>query len=250
MIDRRQLKLEARDILRGARSSPWVFALVYLLIAGSLTLLNDMTSGAWIASLRRLDPDLPVPDFLLRAASIPPLAATFIGVIVPLINSVLGAGQILYHLGIRSGREMPLSTLFEGFNQAGRVIVLALLQTVLITLWSFLFIIPGIVAAYRYRFALYDLLEDPSLRPLEALRMSSAQTYGYKAELFLLDLSFLGWFLLSALTLNLASVWVTPYYEQTQVGYFRTIKRTKRIGALPPEERRPYDGPDPFGPSV
>ena len=251
MIDRRQLKLEARDILRGARSSPWVFALVFLLITGSLTLLNDVTSGAWITSLRRMDPDFPVPAFLERAASIPPLAATFIGVIVPLINAVLNAGGALYHLGIRRGREMPLSTLFDGFAQAGRVIVLSLLQTVFIMLWSFLFIIPGLIAAYRYRFALYNLLEIPELSPLEALRMSSAQTYGYKTDLFLMDLSFIGWFLLGLLTLNLAFIWVTPYHTQTLVGYFQTIKRANGIGYLPEEERRrPFDGPDPFGPSA
>ena len=66
-------------------------------------------------------------------------------------------------------------------------------------LWSLLFIIPGIIAGYRYRFALYNLCENPEMGVMEALNMSKAQTRGHKWELFVLDLSFLGWELLCTL---------------------------------------------------
>ena len=59
--------------------------------------------------------------------------------------------------------------------------------------------IPGIVASYRYRFAMYNLLENPDLEILEALNMSKQQTFGYKGQLFVLDLSYLGWGLLASL---------------------------------------------------
>ena len=251
MIDRRRQKEEARAVLRTAVSSPWIFSLVFLLITGVLTLVNDYTSGSFVTSLQRIDPSIPIPAFLQRAAAIPRPAVIFVSIFVPLCNALLSAGSNLYHLGIRSAREMPLSTLFDGFGQAGRIIVLALLQYIFIFLWSMLFIIPGIIAAYRYRFAMYDLLENPELSPMEALRMSSAQTYGYKTDLFVMDLSFLGWYILAALTLGILSIWVTPYHTQTEVGYFRTAKRTKGIGYLPPEDRpAPDNGQDPFGPSV
>lgn len=251
MPDRVQLKQEAREILRGARISPWLFALVFLLITDVLGTLNTLTSGSLVARLQQFYPQVPVPAILLRFTALPRPLVTFIAVFVPLLNLLLEAGSALYHLGVRQGREMPLSTLFEGFSLAGRIIVLGLLQVVFVTLWSMLFVIPGVAAAYSYRFALYNLLEDPSLSPLEALRMSKAQTYGYKMDLFILDLSFLGWLLLAALTLDLLSIFVTPYYTQTLIGYFQTVKRAKGIGYLPEEERRPpYDGPDPFGPSL
>ena len=251
MPDRVQLKREAREILRGARISPWLFALVFLLITDALGMLNTLTSGSLVARLQQFYPQVPVPDVLLRFASLPRMLVTFIAVFVPLLNMLLETGSALYHMGVRKGREMPLSTLFEGFSLAGRVIVLGLLQTVFVALWSMLFIVPGVVAAYSYRFALYNLLEDPSLSPLEALRMSKAQTYGYKAELFILDLSFLGWFLLAALTFDLLSIFVMPYHTQTLLGYFRDVKRIKGIGCLTEEERQQFhNGPDPFGPSL
>ena len=62
-----------------------------------------------------------------------------------------------------------------------------------------LFIIPGIIAAYSYRFAPYNLYENPGISVMEALDMSKRQTMGYKGQIFTLDLSYLGWTLLASL---------------------------------------------------
>ena len=66
-----------------------------------------------------------------------------------------------------------------------------------------LFVIPGIIAAYRYSFAMLNLCENPELGVMEALNLSKQQTNGYKMQLFLLQLSFIGWYLLAA-----AVMWV------------------------------------------
>ncbi|MBE6989811.1 MAG: DUF975 family protein [Ruminococcaceae bacterium] len=256
MIERTRLKQEARDILRGAQVSPYGFTLLYMVITFVLSAVDFyITAPATIERILSAYPELEgtlvVPAFLMHAPFSPGISF-FIRILSALISLVLAAGLALYHLGIRQGREMSFSTLFEGFSFAGRVILLSLLQYIFIYLWSFLFFIPGIIAAYRYRFALYDLLEVPDLSPLEAIRMSKAQTSGFKLDLFVLDLSFLGWFLLGALTMGLADIWVGPYYEQTNVGYFLAIKRVKGIGWLPEDMLRdgPDSGSDPFGPSL
>lgn len=56
---------------------------------------------------------------------------------------------------------------------------------------------------------------------MEAISMSKAQTAGYKGDLFLLDLTFIGWNLLCSLTLGILSIWIAPYIIQTNIGYFR-----------------------------
>ena len=210
--------------------------------------IDEYTSlPARIADLAQVDPQLVLglPPFL-RNASFPRLPAMFIDVLSLLLTVTLGAGASLYHLGIRRGEEMPYSTLFDGFGMVGKVVAVGLLRAILIYLWSFLLIVPGIIAAYRYRFAMYNQLENPELSPIDALRMSRVQTSGFKGELFLLDLSFLGWMLLSVLTLGILSIWVSPYYQQTDVGYFRAIKSIKGIGLLPDGGDAP--GRDPTGP--
>ena len=131
---------------------------------------------------------------------------------------------------------MPYDTLFEGFGFAGKIILLNVLIGVFVFLWACLFIVPGIIAAYRYRFALYNLCENPELGVMEALAMSKAQTKGYKLDLFVLDVTFLGWSLLCALTAGILTIWVAPYVQQTNLAYFDAIKAEKGIGSLPGEE--------------
>lgn len=247
MIHRAQLKQEAKEVMRGAKVSPYGFTLVYLLIGLVLSFLGLYASApSTIASLeqfRDLNLNIQIPGYLTFLNSLPALptgAAGFVSILVALVAAVLEAGVILYHLGVREGKEMPFSTLFEGFGMAGRVIVLTLLEGIFVALWSMLFVIPGIVAAYRYRFALYNLCENPDLSAMDAIRMSKAQTRGFKGKLFVLDLSFIGWIFLSGLTCDILSIWLQPYMIQTDIGYFQAIKRIQGIGLLP--DSAPGDG--------
>ena len=85
-----------------------------------------------------------------------------------------------------------------------------------VLLWSLLFIIPGIIVAYRYYFVDYILAEDPSMEWDEVLELSTDLTNGIKMDLFILDLSFIGWELLDLVTFNLAHYFVAPYKETTR----------------------------------
>ena len=80
---------------------------------------------------------------------------------------------------------------------------------------------------------MYNLCENPEMGVMEALNMSKAQTYGFKAQLFLLDLSFLGWEILCGLTLGILNIWISPYIAQTNIGFFQEIKQIKGIGYFP-----------------
>ena len=107
----------------------------------------------------------------------------------------------------------------------------------------------GIVAAYRYRFAMLNLCENPEIGVMEALNMSKAQTLGFKWQLFVLDLSFIGWNILVSLTLGILDIWVAPYRAQANIAFFQEIKKIKGVGFFPPrpeddDQFRPHD---PFG---
>ena len=247
MPDRVQLKQEARGILNVARVSPYLFTFLLMGLLAAINGLDAFVSGSYAETLRMYMPREAIPAELLRAPAVPAVISTFVGVLVMLVGAVLRAGYSLYHLGIRDGRTMPYSTVWSCFSIAGRVILLAVVETVLITLWFMLFILPGIIAAYRYRFAVLNLLEDPELGVWDALRMSKAQTYGYKLDLFLLDLSFLGWMILCLLTFGVLYVWIGPYISQTNVCAFRAVKRATGVGSFPEE---PSDVPPDGGFSV
>lgn len=249
MLDRVQLKREAKEIVRGAHVSAYLFTFLYLIIVTVLNLISTYLDGTALSYMEFYFPDVPVPEFLSRVVQLPGTVVLFVSVLVWLLLTVLAAGCNLYHLGIRRGEEMGYTTLFDGFSFVGKVILLQLVMTLFITLWTMLFVIPGLIASYRYRFAMYNLCENPEMGVMEALAMSCSQTQGYKMDLFVLDLSFLGWNMLGVLTLGVANVWITPYYMQAELGYFQQIKQMKGIGWFPPQE----DGfvpQDPFNPEA
>ena len=248
LLDRVTLKREAKGIVKNARVSAYLFTLLFLVISWLLSGVSDYVSldadRAYYLSVAS-GVDL---SFLALHRALSPVLVTFVSVIVGLLNVLLDAGYALYHLGIRRREEMSYETLFDGFSFAGKLILLAIVQYIFIFLWSLLFVIPGIIAAYRYRFAIYNLCENPEMGVMEALNMSKAQTNGFKWQLFVLDLSFIGWSLLCGLTLGILYIWVQPYVTQTNIGYFQQIKGIKGIGWTPraPEQDGQFHPNDPF----
>ena len=104
------------------------------------------------------------------------LSFSFVSILVGLVALVLNAGYYCYCFGILRREQMPYESLFDAFPFAGKVILLSIVEGVFIFLWSMLFVIPGIIAAYRYSFAMLNLCENPELGVMEALNLSKQQT--------------------------------------------------------------------------
>ena len=250
MLDRVQLKMEARAITKNAKVSAYLFTLLYLAIGLVLDSLDWLTTGSSdvLVYMETYMPEVDVSFYPTSPLSLPPVVSGFISIVVSLVAVVLSAGYILYAMSVRKGLETPYATMFDGFLFAGKIILLSIVQYIFIFLWSLLFIIPGFIAGYRYRFALYNLCENPEMGVMEALNMSKAQTRGHKWELFVLDLSWIGWNILCALTLGILSIWITPYIQQTDIGYFQAIKEMSGIGYQSPRDDEfrsddRFDGP-------
>lgn len=250
MLSRIELKQNAKVLTKSARVSAYRITLIFMLILAALTLAEDYVGaneGVWVQV-----GDMEIlfrSSYLFSHPAFPTPVVLFVSVFVWLLGCVLSAGWILYHLGVRQGKVMPYDTLFEGFSFAGKIILLNVLMGVFVFLWACLFIVPGIIAAYRYRFALYNLCENPELGVMDALNMSKQQTRGYKLDLFVLDVTFLGWSLLCVLTAGILSIWITPYIQQTDLGYFEAIKAEKGIGRMPgrsPDEDEAFHHDDRF----
>ena len=148
------------------------------------------------------------------------------------ISGAATLGYARYNLNLVDHQEARVDDLFSQFHRLGQGFCMQFFRALFIFLWSLLFVIPGIIASYRYRFALYNLCENPEMSAMEALRMSKVQTNGYKMELFMLDLSFLGWSILCSLTAGILAIWVSPWITQTDIGYFEEIKRIKGVGRV------------------
>lgn len=101
----------------------------------------------------------------------------------------------------------------------------SLLYALYVFLWSLLLIVPGIMKAYSYAMVPYILAEYPEIPASRALNLSSRMMAGRRLDLFVLELSFIGWMLLSSLTFGiLAIAFAGPYMNTSYAGFYTTVR--------------------------
>lgn len=125
-----------------------------------------------------------------------------------------------------SSKNVTFNTFLQALEDHWLVSVLgALWYCLWVTLWSFLFVIPGIVKAYSYSMMFYVLAENPKIGAMKAMDISKILTQGHKADLFVMDLSFLGWSLLSACFCGIGFIWIIPYKTMSKTHAYYDLKR-------------------------
>lgn len=200
------LKQEARTALRGK----WMqFALLSLL----LLILNGVFS-------------LPGTLYSLAFPHTTPFGwGDGITLVLSLVYAVVTWGfTVMLLRNLRDPQFDELGALFDGFRQFGRIFTTLLLQFVYTMLWMLLLIVPGIVKAYSYSMTPYILYDRPDLQRNAAIELSMRMMRGHKMELFLLHLSFIGWFLLCVVTLGIGLLWLIPYVETTVAAFYEDLK--------------------------
>lgn len=140
---------------------------------------------------------------------------------------------IVIYLNITKGIKPAFGELFAHFDKLWIAIKVSFFTGLFTFLWSLLLIIPGIIKAYSYSMAMYIVAEDPEIGAREALKRSQDMMDGHKMELFVLNLSFLGWFLLGALTLGILYIWLIPYRDVTMANFYNSIKPASPIVDAP-----------------
>jgi len=110
-------------------------------------------------------------------------------------------------------------------NNYKNILIVMLWRGVLLFLWFLLFIIPGIIKTYAYRMVPYILAENPGINHRRAIELSEAMTAGQKWNMFVLDLSFLGWYLLGFLACCVGMIFVAPYVHATGAELFLSLRR-------------------------
>ena len=143
-----------------------------------------------------------------------------------ILGGPIALGNAQYLLDQHDCKELDFKTLFSKFEQFGTGFLMHLLMGLYTLLWGLLFVIPGIVAGYSYAMTPFILAEHPELTANEAIRASKEMMYGHKWELFCLDWSFFGWYLLCALTLGIGNFFVGPYTSAAYAAFYRQISGT------------------------
>ena len=230
IIDRTAAKLQAKQLIRESQPSMLTAALLYTLLTALIGWLSLRLTGVDTNTMNEMlqlaseGNSEAVMEMMTKAT--PSAGASLIDSLLRLAMAVVGVGFSLFVMNSVRRSQPAIGNLLDGFGMFPRVLFLIILQIVLIFLWSLLLVIPGIIAAYRYSFAVYVMIDHPEMSAMDCLRESKRLTTGYKRQLFLLDLSFIFWFLLTMIPVvgYIAQVYVTPYMESARVLYYEQIR--------------------------
>lgn len=136
-----------------------------------------------------------------------------------LITGALNLCLFSFFLSLVRGENLKFEDFFRGFKKFGAALAVYFLSTLFIFLWSLLFIIPGIMAAFSYAMTYFILQDHPDLGAIEIIKQSKEMMRGNRLKLFYLFCRFIGWFLLCFLTLGIGFLWFIPYVS-TSLSYF------------------------------
>ena len=182
----------------------------------TVTLFGKTYSG--LSSLMTLFGPLVLMYTLLSAA-----VAALIRLIV--LNPL--SFGLMNYMKKASTDEENANDVFRCFNQwedLKRVALTGFWRDLIVFLYSLLFVIPGIVKSYSYRFVPYLTEDEPDLDPQQILALSQEMTQGIKLDLFVLDLSFFLWYLLGAVTFNIGTYFIRPYINQTDAECYLEVR--------------------------
>ena len=201
-MDRKQLKAQAKEQIKGK---------IGVLIAVTLVIGAITAAASFLANL--------IPGVGLAVSII--------------VTPAFALSTIRIYLMVVRGGTPEVKNCFDGFDDFFSAFKVTLLAGIYTFLWSLLFIIPGIVKGYSYSMAMYVLADNKGKSARECIAESKAMMEGHKMELFVLDLSFIGWYLLCSLTCGLAALYVVPLLNATHANVYETIKP---VVAVPFEE--------------
>ena len=164
----------------------------------------------------------------LAILSILAFTALVFGLIHFFVGGAATLGYVKFNLNLVDKKTASFADLFSEFHRFGAGFVMQLLRGIYTFLWTLLFIIPGIYAAYGYAMAPYILMENPEMTANEAITKSKEMMHGNRWRLFCLEISFIGWSLLAAFfTLGIGYFWLIPYMETSFAAFYREIKAEK-----------------------
>ena len=156
-----------------------------------------------------------------------PAILHLIGLVLFILALPLTWGYQTLFLGAVRGGDATAKDMFEGYNKElfSRVLTTTLLYYVYVFLWSLLLLIPGCIKSYSYAMTPYILKDNPEMKNNAAIEESMRMMDGHKLELFLLDLSFIGWAILSILTCCIGFLWLVPYMNMARVNFYEDLKK-------------------------
>jgi len=230
MWNRKDLKEKAKAAFKANYWKSVVVSIIFILVGG----------GAGLFTLNYGNNTPAGQDFSAQVSAMS--ASEIITIILAVIGAVAFVGAVTSIIKIfllnplmvgcqkffRENAEFPaeMDELASGFKpKYGNVVLTMFIKDIFLALWSLLFVIPGIVKSYSYRMVPYIIADNPENSATEAITKSRDMMRGHKWNAFVLDLSFIGWLILSGITCGILGIfYVFPYVFETDAELYLALK--------------------------
>ncbi len=267
-INRVQLKREAKGVIREARPRPLWVALLYIVILLALTVLSLAINGTWEAYSEMIDAAAQGELVYPEATGSGSFLGWLLSLALDIMTIEMTVGFSIYCLRIWRRTKAGAGDLFDSFGVFFRSILIRVIPSILLSLWSLIyvlavtgltvlaaaisgsvelalwvplaglpFLIPMIVASFAYSQSVYIMLDNPQMSCLQCVLMSRRIMKGHKWEMFVLELSFIGWGILCVIPV--VYLWVMPYMSVTFAGYYDRVMADFISRSAPPVQPQP-----------
>lgn len=208
MITNQILKQDALDSLRGN----WGKSVLAVFLFSVISFTIKLISNSWFGFSIVVEEEITIKGETLSFVRDTLLDYVLL---MPLFTGTTWLFQSFVQ-----GDRPTFGFIFSPFKRFWRYMLTGLILTVLLTFWTLLLVVPGIIKYLSYSQTLYILRENPHYSIFEAIRESKEKMRGNKGRLFLLQLSFIGWALLTILTLGIGAFWLEPYFRTTMASFY------------------------------
>ena len=254
----RDLRAGARDALRGHWGTAIAVALVGSLLGGGIDLVSNASGASINLDTMEIETtQVGLLNFISRDVWAMLVTITIVTALLALvIGGAVTLGMVTFNLNLLNRREARFSDLFSQFHRLGQAVLLRVLRWLiqmaplavvalmtplllveLVNLAAFAAIIVigifGSYLGYGLEMLEFIMAERDTCRAVDALKQSWNLMKGNRWRLFCLEFSFIGWAILTALTLGIGSLWLVPYMQTAYASFYRELNpRTVRTWAV------------------
>jgi uncharacterized membrane protein len=266
-FNRPEAKQRAKAAMRGAYPHPMLVSLVFILATTVLiNIIMYFVSNPFTMAYAYLMEGYYEPWDIFRAVFTPQRTGLYVllEIMLSLYSCVMNFGYYSYGLRLARWEQPSYHNLLDGFALVWRVILQSILIALFTSLWGLLALAPAyvllvigaltlqlwliplgicllvvgivveIAVSYRYRLAAYFMLDNPGMGALQSITRSKQAMRGWKWDLFVMNLSFLGWLILAPFTLGILSLWLTPYMAASEANFYDWVVYGSFAAAPPP----------------
>lgn len=215
------MKLRARTLITTTRPHPCLVTLAIIAFTWIINYLAQRIGGQPLLIDLDAVSALDYPNMIRFDISNISFIPTTLLIAFELVSVILSFGYTAYLLRVVRQEPSGFANLLDGFSVAGKAILLTVFVDALVAVASVLLLIPGIIVAYQYSMASFLLMDHPDWSVVQCMRESRRIMQGHKWELFVLQLSFFGWMLLTVIPG--VAVFVRPYMSLTETVFYENL---------------------------